>query len=266
MKVLQCNGRAAAARSGIKHVYYDPETPLSSILETLSQEGALLKTSGKASVRRVNDWVIKESQGKTFARLIRHTFRRNRYRRAWLAAHHLLVNGVAVPKPVAYVESRFAGLVFGNIQISEYLEGYRNVERFLLALVQRGAGRDTVSMFLQDLADAVNRLTGSGAYHADLSGKNILTRDGTEFFFVDLDAVALNVEYTDEMRMKNHVQLYDSFCDLLNDTMLVPFIERMLTEKHNPRVWMPAVRKGQNARRSRFEKTWAGQKQMPEGG
>lgn len=259
MSRLVCSTTIAAARQGLKRIYYMQGLNPREIFETIKAPGEPLKESSKARVRRIGDWVVKESCGPWATRLLRHTVRRNRYRQAWYAAHHLRSHGVGIPEPVAYIEHGFAGLVMGNVLISEYLPDCRNVERFLLAVVQRGGGQDTVRMFLKDLAESVNRLTASGAYHADLSGKNILTRDGTTFFFIDLDAVSLGAKYTEEMRFKNHVQLYDSFCDLLNDTMLVPFIEHMLPPGVDPRIWMPKVRKGQHERRLRMEKIWARQ-------
>lgn len=263
MSSLRCNEDVAVVRRGIWSVYHTREISPEDALKVLGEAGEPLKQSRKASVKRVGKLVVKQSQGSLAAGLLRHTFRRGRYRRAWLAAHHLRAHGVDVPEPLAYLEKGFLGVVSGNALVSRYLDEFRNVERFMLALVQRGAGRDTLSIFLQDLADAVNQLTASGACHADLSGKNILTRDGSQFYFIDLDAVSLGIEYTDALRMKNHVQLYDSFCDLLNDAMLVPFIERMLTDRHDPRIWMPRVRQGQHERRTRIEKILARQGKRP---
>ena len=40
---------------------------------------------------------------------------------------------------------------------------------------EQGASDDEIHAFLRALADAVNGLCDSGAYHADLAGKNILT-------------------------------------------------------------------------------------------
>jgi len=248
-----------AHRRGIARIYAPEAIHPDELLELLRQPGEVLKQSSKSAVRRVEDCIIKESRGGVGLGMVKHTLWRERYRRGWLAAHRLRAQGVGVPEPLAFVERRALGMVFGNAMVSEYLEGQRNVEDFLRAITQRGAGRDTVVHFLANLADAVNRIEQANAHHTDLSGKNIFTRDGVSFRFIDLDAVILDRPCDESMRMKNHVQLYDSFCDRLNDSLLVPFITRMLPAEHDPRVWMPKVRKLQRQRRHRIEEKWARQ-------
>lgn len=240
-------------RKGLRRIWLHESIPHHTLQALLESGGQTIKTSAKGTVRHKLGGVIKESRG-GLAGLLRHTFQPARYRRAWEASKHLLEFGVGIPPTIAYVEWGILGVTWKNALITEYLDGWRDVEAFLQALVQRGAGQDTITGFLTALAADVNRLCGCGAYHADLSGKNIFTEHGGEFFFVDLDAVALVEEYTEEMRLKNHIQLYDSFCDTLNDSMLVPFITAMLPPGIDPRVWMPQVRKGQEARRLRYNR------------
>jgi len=248
MNDLMCCQGLRVGRKGLRRIYVCDDVPMESLLSAVNTPGQTLKQSTKGLVRRVEGWVLKTTYG-----TLKQTFRRSRYRRQWVAAHHLRRHGVGVPRPIAFVERRLLGIVFENTMVSEYLAGYRNVEVFMAALAHHGAGQDTVSLFLEGLADAVNRLTACGAHHADLSGKNIFTKDGTSFVFIDLDAVEVGREYTRDQRVKNHIQLYDSFCDTLSDTMLVPFIQRMIPEGTDPRVWLPEVRKGQAARRRRLE-------------
>lgn len=250
---------AGPARSGLRNVRRGlyraqivPEVSEDALWDALHAEGEVLKESRKSVVRRVDNWVIKQSRPSFVFGLVRHTFRRERYRRGWNAARHLQARGVLVPKPIAYVEKGFAGLITGNAFVSEYLHGWRNVELCMRSLVHGGAGPDPIHMLLERLADAVNGLVMAGACHEDLSGKNILTRDGRAFCFIDLDAVELEVEYSDARRKRNLIQLYDSFCDELSDVFLAPFIARMLEARHDPRVWLPAVRQGQAERRREF--------------
>jgi len=257
MSELLCADNLYLEQRGRRMFCARKDITVNMILEVLAMPGESLKRSRKAAVRRVGRTVIKESTDPWPLGLLKYTMQRSRHRRGWIAGHYLRQRGVNVPEPFAYVECGWGRLVWGNAFLYEYLDGFRNVEKFMQALVQRGAGKDTIAGFLERLADAVNGLTGAGAYHADLSGKNIFTRDGTQFYFIDLDAVVLGGVYDDTRRLYNHVQLYDSFCDVLNDAMLVPFITRMLTPEHDPRVWMPAVRKGQHQRRRRVEARWA---------
>ena len=226
-------------------------------LETLlNHPGEVLKSSRKAEVRRVGHWVVKESRGAMVLRTVRHTLLRRRYRRPWLAAHHLRANGVGVPEPLAFVEKKRLGLVRGTTYVFQYLAGQVNSEEFLLSLLKQGAGADVIGGFLDRLAESINSIEAAGAHHTDLSGKNIFTREGDRFFFIDLDAVSLDTAISEEARFKNHVQLYDSFCDALNDSLMVPFIEKMLPAEFDLRVWMPRVRKAQQERRAAVEAKW----------
>jgi hypothetical protein len=226
------------------------------VLELMRQPGEVLKQSRKSEVRRVGAWAVKESRGRFGAGLLKHTFRRDHYRRGWLAAHHLLRHRILVPKPLAYAESGRFGLITRNILITEYLQDHVNVEQYSRQMAEEGATQRMVDRFFANLAHSINALYDSGAWHADLSGKNILTKNGVLFYFIDLDAVHLNEPYTEERRMKNHVQIYDSFCDLFRDTVLVPFLGQLIEPHQDLRVWMPRVRQGQVDRRKRTVALW----------
>jgi len=230
---------------------------LNGILEALSSPGEVLKDSEKCKVQRVGDYVLKESKLARGSGPLKHTFKRDRYRQGWFAAHHLRKHGIDVPAPLAYVEKGRLGVITGNVLITSYLGGQQNVEQFLQVLIQRKAGADTIHHFLAALAEAINAFTACGAYHGDLSGKNIFTADGRHFSFIDLDDVVLGDIYDEGLRMKNHVQLYDSFCDFLSDNVLVPFITKMISSAQDIRVWMPRVREAQVQRRELVEERWA---------
>lgn len=250
---------AKPERIGCKRVWCREGVPPARMVEALGQPGEVLKVSKKSAVRRVGRCVIKESRERGLTALLKHTFRGMRYRRAWPAAHFLEEHGVGVPAAWAFIEHGLFGLVWRRTLISEYLDGFRNVEQFLASLIQQGAGHDTLALYFDAMADAVNAFCATGAFHEDLSGKNLFTRDGQHFRFIDLDAVVLGVDYDLNKRLTNHIQLYDSFCDQVSDHLLVPFITRMLPPEQDPRIWMPKVRKGQQARRLRTEKKWARQ-------
>jgi len=258
---------ARKTRKGSHTYHLAPETSVNAVRDILNTPGKTLKRSNKTLVQLVDGWVVKQSDGALFSRLLRLTLRRKRYRRGWRAAQHLRQHDVLTPRFLAYVETSFAGLITRNAAIMEYLDGLLNVEEFVRALIRRGAGPDVIKACLAALADAVNGLNAAGAYHADLSGKNIFTGDGRAFYFIDLDAVELGGTYTDERRMTNLVQLYDSFCDELNDMFLAPFLMRMLPTGYDPRVWLPRVRAGQRRRRARLarrrEKQGRGKNLLP---
>ncbi|MCP4644326.1 MAG: hypothetical protein GY851_28040 [bacterium] len=233
------------------------DVSLDAVLSALKTEGQTLKASHKSTTRRVNDWVVKSSGREAGLGLLKRTFRRTRYRRGWDAVVHLAEHGIGAPQPIAFVEAtRLVGLVTSNAFLCEYIDGACDVEAYADRYLVGQAEPEDIHAYLKRIADAVNALAASGAYHADLAGKNILTRDGVSFFFIDLDSVALGCRYTKDLRMKNHVQLYDSFCDRWDDGFLEPFLARMLPDTDGLPNWMKKVRELQSIRRARTEAAW----------
>jgi tRNA A-37 threonylcarbamoyl transferase component Bud32 len=227
------------------------------------EAGEQLKSGGGARVRRWHGWIVKESAGPLWLRMAKQTLQGARYGQVWETALHLRKHGVLIPEPVAFVERGRFGLVSNRHMVSEYLDGHRNVEEFVRGLLRAHAGQDTLRAFLSGLGQSLLRLEEAGVYHADLSGKNILTNDGARFYFIDLDAAQVTTDYNDKRRMRNHVQLYDSFCDELSDNLLVPFLTGLLRAQHDPRVWMPEVRKRQRERRAKVVARWEREGKLP---
>jgi len=232
------------------------DVPLETILEAIRKPGEILKTSHKAETLRVGEWIVKRSRYEGVLGVLKHTFQRGRYRQGWEAALHLEQRGVSVARAHAFVERTRFGFVLGNVLCTDYLDGCVDVEAFADGMIREGVDTDTIQGYLERIAEAVNLLCASGAYHNDLAGKNILTPDGERFYFIDLDGIALNRPYTDDLRLKNHVQLYDSFIDRWDDELLVPFIRQMLPEPGDVVAWMDQVRSAQALRRARTEAIW----------
>lgn len=228
-------------------IYHRADIAPEDVLLAIEEPGEVLKQSRKSTTRRVGPVLIKSSITGTWG-AVRLSSKPQRYRQGFLAAQHLELHGVGIPRTLAYVEQRSLGLLRANHLITQFLDDYVDSEKHLLKMIQTGAGKLSISAYLARLADAVNLLIASGAVHKDLSGKNILTMDGEVFVFVDLDDVAIG-DYTEAARLSNMVQLYDSFCDALSDAVMVPFITRILPQGEDARVWMPKVRKGQQERR-----------------
>jgi len=224
----------------------DPAT----VLDALEADGETLKASRKAVTRRVGPWVVKQSRPGIMA-LLKHTLHPAHHRRAWVAARFLFEHGVRVPRPRALAEFRRGAAITGHALISDFLEGCRTVEEHAGDLVRREADGDAVAAFLARLADAVVGLNATGAYHTDLSGKNILTREGQAFHFIDLDGVYAPFRQGRRHRLRNLIQLYDSFCDLWGSDVLGPFIHRMLPDGEDGRAWLERVQLGQRTRRAR---------------
>lgn len=244
-------------RSGRLRVWRRADVSLASVLDTLSACGPILKSNGKSETKRVGGYLVKSSAGNVAVQVLKHTAQRERYRRGWRAAHYFADRGIPAPKPFAHVEWSFAGVIWKHATITEYLPDCVDVEHYYDALVKAGASLDDLAAYLSRLADAVNRLAASAAIHTDLAGKNILTRDGQTFYFIDLEGVILNQVIDEGRTLQAHVQLYDSFIDRCDDSLLAPFIRRMLPQA-GPQfdLWFARVKAAQALRRARTVAVW----------
>ena len=259
--LAKSRGLTVTTRPGLT-IYHRPEIEPERVLDALSG-GEILKESSKSLTRKVGDWLVKSSRFDYGRGPLKHTVFRSRYRRAWRAAWRLQDHGIQVPAPYAMVERHCLGAILGNTFISGYLDGFVTVEEYAGRLVAAKASPHDVRQFLADIADAINALCAAGAYHADLSGKNILTNDGKTFYFIDLDTVVLDRPCSDRLRMKTHIQLYDSFCDRWGIDHLGPFVQRMLPSTCDQEHWLDAVQAAQQARRARQIERWRKQGRLP---
>ena len=217
----------------------------------------VLKVSAKSTTFRSGDWVVKTSPAQFSFESLRLLAGVNRYRRTWDALHRLRAQGVSLPAPVAYIAERRWGRTRRAAVVAEYLAGWVNVEEHARALVRERADDGAIAAYLAGIATALRGLEQAGAYHADLSGKNIMTAKGARFAFIDLDGVRFPRTISHSDRLKNHIQLYDSFCDYWSDRLLRPFIEALWPQDVTPpEDWFERVRMGQATRRARQRARW----------
>lgn len=227
---------------------------LGAIRAALRPGGEELKRSRKWLTRRHGPWVVKQTAAGGIASALKRIVSPDYGRAAWRAASLLADADVRVPAPGAYVEWTRCGLSCGSAIVIEYLDGWVNVEEFARRVVN-GDVPTPPGDFLHGLAQAVNRLN-EHAYHADLSGKNIFTKSGSEFAFIDLDSVDTAPRKDDASRLKNLAQLLDSFCDYWDNSILDPFVETMLPPHAIAAEWNQNVKKAQRARRERQQAIW----------
>lgn len=249
-------------KAGTATTYRKEDFPTATLARVLKASGEVLKR-GISTTRRVEGYVIKSAPQGTVSTLKR-TLGQHPQRRGWTSALWLEARGINVPPPRAYVEYRRVGFTTGACLVSDYLDGYSNVEAYARTLVKLQTSEDKVLAYLMALARAVNDLSRTGAYHRDLSGKNVFTRDGESFSFIDLDSVEINVSYTDDRHLKNLVQLYDSFCDYWPDRVLKRFVAALSPETGDEDAWFARVRDGQAQRRARIEAIWRGEGKIPD--
>jgi hypothetical protein len=253
---LLCPEGYSCAQCKYGKAYFRQDVSPGQLEMMLTADAEILKETSKTQVGAIGHWIIKERRSGLGRSILSRADNRGKHFRAWCAGNYLRKHGVLVPEPLAYVEKGVGHVITRSWHIFQNLLHHQDVETYLSNMILKGADGMLLSSFLAHLAVSINALCSSGAYHGDLSGKNIYTRDGYRFYLIDLDAVELGDEYTDAKRLKNHVQLYDSFCDALTDALLVPFIGKLLPESMDLRVWMPKVRSAQEARRTKLEAAW----------
>ncbi len=241
--------------SGPYKVWLRPGIAIDPVLASVRTPGNVLKESPKATTWQSGQWIVKQSSARPRMALKQMSAGKNR-KLAFEAALFLERHDIPAPTAIAYVERRIAGLVYRSWLVTEYLEGCVDVEAYVDEMIANKANSTDIKSYLAGIANAVNALIKAGAHHHDLAGKNILTRDGKTFYFIDLDAVTIGRGYTHPDRIKNHVQLYDSFCDRINDTYLEPFIAAMGSTTENIAMYMGAIKKAQKLRRGRTEAIW----------
>lgn len=231
------------------------------ILEALAQPGAIVKRSRRTIVRRVGDWAIKEAKARHPLQWADLSMRAERYTKAWTVGRRLREAGITVPAPIAVVSRQRYGVCRFRATVSEWLEGWHDVEEAARRLHGADADPAAVRRFLEGIAALYTRLTSAGFRHADLSGKNIFCKaegDGFEFALIDLDS-AEAVPITPEQRFRNAVQLHDSFCDLWDDEALAPLVLPVMNASPGDWETLQRVCAGQQARRARIEAIWARQ-------
>lgn len=194
--------------------------------------GNLIKTSKKATCMRVDNVFIKLTNFPLIEGIFRHTFLRGRYKAPWEISILATELGIPVPTPIFYLENLYLGLPWQSIFASEFIHNSVDVETFAKKIVQSNLQKQLENM-LFEIVKIVTLLWSHNLYHKDLSGKNILTTDGINLFLVDLDSVKIISSITLKHKVKNLTQLYDSFCDFVEEEILKSCIFSLLSEFSN---------------------------------
>ncbi len=235
------NTTVRPVRLGLARVWSTGLLDAAELVKIAQQPGDRLWQSSKSDVERVDNWVVKRSRLQGGVGPVRLTAQRERYRRPWTAGRHLETHGVAVPPIAGYIEWRFAGAIWANALVTRYLDGFRNLRDYI---EQESPWTETnMNAFLHRLSKAVDDVSKAGAYHSDLADKNVLTQNGTEFYFVDLDAVTIGGKQTREQRLRNVVQLSDTFHDLWPADRCEE-LARLLCPNSNDTTWVQDVKDG----------------------
>ncbi|HOJ32134.1 MAG TPA: lipopolysaccharide kinase InaA family protein [Candidatus Hydrogenedentes bacterium] len=221
------------------------------ILAAIKEQGHVLKISPKWQVTRYKDWVLKTSNEAGVFTMVRRSMSRKNAVDICHVSQYMRKRNLPCPEIYAVVEWRLLGMVRRECVISQYLPNSVSVEQYIRDIIKTPAPENGLTQFFQELGNVLRQLLASDVYHSDLSGKNILTADGKNFFFIDLEAVNVRARYTKRKVLKNAVQVYDSFCDMVSDEVLEPFLYSFLPPEWRTRKMLSLIKDKQMKRRQK---------------
>jgi hypothetical protein len=134
-------------------------------------------------------------------------------RAAFRNAVALAARGIGVPRALAAVEYRRAGMLRKSFFLTEELTGAVTADVMwgdILAIADARRRRVLRRAFARALGAFFGRLHATGVYHRDLKDVNVLVRgepSAPEFVLLDLERVTIGAPVGRGRRMKNVVQL-----------------------------------------------------------
>ena len=162
--------------------------PVLANADALLDQGHMYKTGGAASVARVEvdgrALVIKRYNIKDLAHWFKRFWRPSRAWHSWREGNRLMFLGIATPKPLALLETRFFGLRNKAYLVTEFLPGPDIIERFA-PYVTSGDAPERELVALDQLFEQLVRERIS---HGDLKGHNVFWRQD-RWALIDLDAM-----------------------------------------------------------------------------
>ncbi|XHF31562.1 phosphotransferase [Pseudomonas chlororaphis] len=176
---------------GLRSIRREEEPAMLPVLEqadALLDQGHLYKTGGAASVGKVEvagrPLVIKRYNIKNFAHWLKRFWRPSRAWHSWREGNRLAFLGIATPKPLAVLETRFFWLRSKAYLITEHLAGPDIIERFA-PYVESG---DAPEAELQALDQLFARLIAERISHGDFKGHNLFWQED-RWALIDLDSM-----------------------------------------------------------------------------
>ena len=225
---------------GARTLYLCEGVEADAVLAALDTPGEILKDGDKRIVRKVGDWVIKESHFNKGVAPLKMTFNPKRYRNGWLSSLEMMRLGLAIPQTIAYVEHRRAGVIWQSTFIYEYIVDAIPLIDYTTSMDQ--ARRAEVhESFFSGLASALQQLADARVMHRDLKPLNILTANGEGFYVIDLDEAFCDTEFSTEHRMRNQVRLLDGMRDLWTREQYNFFLQVSIPPGEEVESWIKRV-------------------------
>jgi len=180
--------RGAFALRAIRREEEAVMLPVLARADDLLEQSHLYKTGGAASVGKVDvagrTLVVKRYNIKGFAHWLKRFWRPSRAWHSWREGNRLAFLGIATPKPLALLETRFLWLRCKAYLVTEYLPGPDIIERFAPYLEHGDAPESELQALDVLFADLIRERIS----HGDLKGHNVFWDDG-RWALIDLDSM-----------------------------------------------------------------------------
>jgi tRNA A-37 threonylcarbamoyl transferase component Bud32 len=218
-------------RKGRFRIYHRRDTSVESLLNAVNSADS----SGRVLGATGTELHIKQFKLPGLWQNFKDVFQKPRGRRAWHAAHALMVRGILTPRPLGLVEE-IRGLFLRRCWlVTEYVKSAPTLSEYVHdRFVMRKPNATTIGCFLRELAGAMAAIYREDIYHSDLKASNILVKEGhdevPEFYFTDLDGIQLWRKPHPSRVIKNLVQLFCSLPLCVARPAAVRFFVRFLRE------------------------------------
>ena len=187
---------------------------------------------------------------------------------AFRNARALAALGIGVPRPLAAIDYRLAGMLRRSFFLSDEVPHAETSDiawRRILALTDAGARRRARRAFADALGAFFARLHAAGVYHSDLKDVNVLVRGSRTapvFVLLDLERVAIGRPVSDRQRLKNLVQIARSLGRLATRADRLRWLRAYLgrADRRVRRGWVRRV-----LRRERWKERLRGLPPVPHG-
>ena len=180
--------RGAFALRAIRREEEAAMLPVLARADDLLEQSHLYKTGGAASVGKVDvagrTLVVKRYNIKGFAHWLKRFWRPSRAWHSWREGNRLAFLGIATPKSLALLETRFLWLRCKAYLVTEYLPGPDIIERFAPYLEHGDAPESELQALDVLFADLIRERIS----HGDLKGHNVFWDDG-RWALIDLDSM-----------------------------------------------------------------------------
>ncbi|HOK09911.1 MAG TPA: lipopolysaccharide kinase InaA family protein [Candidatus Hydrogenedens sp.] len=216
-----------------KQIYHallnNRDVDIDDLITKINYATEIIKKTDKSISLKVDNYFVKKTTYSRFEGMIRHLLLRRRCKNAWNISRYLDSHSISTPKPIGYIELRQYFIPVQHIFITEFINDSCNVEMFVKnkIYIQKGV---SLPEFFNSIHNLIFSLWEKKIYHKDVSGKNLLTTDGKRIFIIDLDSAIIKRTILLKDKLKSLVQLYDSFCDFVDEDTLRNFILSFLPE------------------------------------